>query len=109
MTRLKGAVKGDVGDYRIVQLSGVADLDTVTALQAHVWRHDDDAAKTTLTATVENSALRTIRVQLGGIGGWLATAEPYPWLIEYELTFGSTVITWPGEQPDELPVRAPGD
>lgn len=107
MTALKAAVVGDVGDYRIITLSGVEDLDAVTALESHVWVFGGDAA-VTLTTTVEDSAARQIRVELGGADGWLSTAAPGRHLIEYQLTFGSTVLTWPNGSPDQIQVRAQG-
>ena len=107
MTKLKTAVSGDVGDYRLVTLNGIDDLDAITALEAHVW--NTDVAPVTLTATVDDSTARRIRVELGGSSGWLATAARGRYHIEYELTFGSTVLTWPGGDPDQIDVRAEGD
>lgn len=107
MTTLKTAVTGDVGDYRLVTLAGVDNLDAVTAIEAHVWK--SDTAPTTLAASVDDSAERRIRVELGSAGGWLATATPGSWKIEYQLTFGSTVLTWPADGPDRILVRAEGD
>lgn len=105
--KLAPAVSGDVGDTRTVTLAGIADLDSVTAIEAHVWRNS--VTPVTLSATVTDATERTITVQLGGVGGWLSTAERGNWLIEYELTFGSTVLTWPAGEPDVLQVRDEGD
>lgn len=105
--KLAPAVSGDVGDTRTISLAGIDDLSSVTSLKAHVWRWD--AAVVELTATVADAGAGTITVNLGGVGGWLSTAAAGSWFIEYELTFGTTVLTWPSERPDVLPVRAEGE
>lgn len=98
-------VQGDVNDSIIVVLDGVADLASATSVEAHVWR--DDTAPTTLAASVVDPAARTVKIQLGGVSGWLATAEPEIWFIEEQVTFSDgTVLTWPAGQPDVLVVRA---
>lgn len=105
---LAPAVSGDVGDTRTVALNGVEDLDDATSVEAHVWRYGVTEV-TTLAASVTDATARTITVQLGGAEGWLATAAPGRWFVEYEVTFGATVITWPSQRPDVLQVRAEGD
>ena len=108
MTTLKTAVVGDIDDYRIVTLDGVTNLDSVTAVEAHVWSTSVDSV--TLSASVVDATARTIRVELGDAAGWLATvATSGSWFIEYQVTFGTTVLTWPGGAPDRLPVQSEGD
>ncbi len=100
-------VQGDVNDTLTATLSGVENLTTVTAVEAHVWR---GATIVTLTATVADATLRTILVQLGGAAGWLATAAPGKWSIEFECTFASgAIFTWPANSADFVMVRTQGD
>lgn len=106
MTTLPHAVAGDVNDFRTVILNGVEDLDTVTAIETHIWR--PDTAAVVLTTAVTDSDARIIRFELGGALGWLATvATPNAWFVEYQLTFADgTILTWPQKTPDVLLVRA---
>jgi hypothetical protein len=100
-------VQGDVDDIITVTLGGIVDLNDVASLEAHVWRRQSSA--TTLPATVADATARTIVVNLGSADGWLATATPHDWMIEYELTFADgSVLTWPDEKPDTIKVRAQG-
>lgn len=113
MTALQPAVIGDIGDTRIIQLDGVDTLDDVTAIEAHVWiEHRKSSTAVTLAAEVLDAGDRTIVVDLGTDPetGWLpAVARRNEWLIEYQLTFGSTVLTWPNGDPDTINVREQGD
>jgi hypothetical protein len=100
-------VQGDVDDTITVTLGGIADLDDVTAVEAHVWTTSE---RETLSAAVADSAARTILVQLGDANGWLASATAATWLAEWQLTFADgSVKTWPAGKPDEIKVRADGD
>lgn len=104
MTQIQSAVQGDVGDLRSIQLDGITDLTAVTSIEAHVWKGDDAA---TLTTTVTDAANRIVSVNLGGIGGWLATADVGSWFFEIQATLGTTVLTWPNRaNPDVIEVRA---
>ena len=106
--KLAPAVTGDIGDVRTITLAGVANLADASAVEAHVWRNG--VAAVTLTAAVADAGARTITVNLGAADGWLATvATAGQWFIEYEVTFGATVLTWPAGAPDVLPVRTEGD
>jgi hypothetical protein len=100
------AVAGDVGDVRILQLDGVVDLTGATAVEAHVWLPNDDTAAATLTGAVTDSANRLVSINLGGAGGWLPTARPTTYLLEVQVTFGSTIKTWPQARPDTIEVRS---
>ena len=98
---------GDLKDTVSVTLSGVEDLTTVTAVEAHVWANG--VAPVTLTAAVASASLRTVTVQLGGVGGWLPTAVARSYLFETQVTFADgSVITWPSKGADQLTVRAQG-
>ena len=113
MSHLQPCVRGDIGDTRTVQLAGVSDLSGVTAIEAHVWIAANRAATAaTLTATVTDPVLRTITVQLGvdPATGWLpAVATAGEWSVEYDLTFGTTRLTFPNGPPDTITVRDSGD
>jgi hypothetical protein len=113
VTALQPAVLGDVGDTRIVRLDGIEDLSGVTALEAHVWVGTRRVAtQETLTATVLDPTERTITVNLGTdlVTGWLPNvATRGEWNVEYQATFGSTVLTWPNGKPDTIDVREQGD
>lgn len=101
---IKPAVRGDVGDYRIVKLGGIADLSAATAVAAHVRYRD---VRATLDASVEDAEACTVRVELGDADGWLATtASAGAWMFEVKVTFadGST-RRWPAGKPDSMPVR----
>ena len=97
-------VQGDVNDTVTVTLDGVATLNAVTAVAAHVWR--PSVPPVTLTAAVTNAATRLVTVQLGT---WLATAVPDNWYLEVQATFADgSVLTWPAGTPDKILVRAQG-
>lgn len=98
-------VAGDVGDTITVTLGGIANLDTVSAVEAHVWKQGSTPA--TLTATVLDATACTIEVALGDDEGWLAETTSGRWNIEYELTFGDgSKLTWPQLSPDLVVVRS---
>ena len=97
-------VAGDVGDTLTVALGGVDNLDDASSVEAHVW---SGSTATTLTAAVDDSAARTITVQLSP---WLESATPARWSIEFEVAFsGGAVLTWPADRPDIIIVRQQGD
>lgn len=103
MTAIR-AVQGDVNDIRILTLSGVEDLTTVDTVVAKVWKRGVDAEE--LDATVLDATDRTISITLGGVSGWLATADPGVYQLEQEVTFDDgTVLTWPDGLPDTVTVR----
>lgn len=99
-------VQGDVNDTLTAKLDGVANLSGVTAIQAHVWR--TGVSPVTLTASVLNATDRTVTINLGASGGWLATATPAVWYLELQVTSGTTVQTWPADNPAILRIRAQG-
>jgi hypothetical protein len=100
-------VQGDIGDTVVVTLGGVADLTAVDTIVAHIKRGDTIEE---LDATVTSAVNRTVTVELGAADGWLATAAPGRWRIEYQATFlDGSVLTWPDDQPDTIIVRADQD
>lgn len=79
-------VTGDVGEYIDGTLGGVTDLTSVASLRAHVWVANNPVA-VTLTATVLDAVARTVRIDLGASGGWLAsTAVAGRYYVEIETT-----------------------
>ena len=106
MTELKPAVTGDIGDTRVLTLNGIDSLSSATAVKAHVWNLT--AATTELDAAVTDATTNQVTVQLGGTGGWLPTATPDTYLFEVQVTFGTTVLTWPQSTPATLVVREQG-
>jgi hypothetical protein len=99
------AVAGDVGDLRQLRLDGIGDLTAATAVEAHVWRTNDETSFATLTATVTDAPNRIVTVNLGGAGGWLPLARVGTYLFEVQVSFGSTVKTWPQGRADTIEVR----
>lgn len=98
-------VQGDVNDTITVVLSGVENLLTATAVEAHVWRRD--VAPETLAAAITDAVTRTVVVQLGGASGWLSDAAEHVWYIDVQVTFtGGTILTWPSGVPDTIAVRS---
>lgn len=86
-------VQGDVGDTIVMRLDGVATLDGVSSVVAHVKRTGSPSA--TLSAAVTDAAERLVIVQLGGVGGWLADADVGTWQLETEVTYlNGAVLTW---------------
>lgn len=97
-------VQGDVKDTIIPVLSGIEDLGTVDTVESYAWRLG--TARSTLETTVLDADARTLLVQLGGVSGWLSTAEDGIWNVEYQLTFiDGTILTWPSATPDQIIVR----
>ena len=108
MISLKPAVTGDVNDARTVRLDGVANLSAVSTITSHVWRVG--VAHAVLATTVVDADARTVRISLGGAGGWLASAVPDTYSVEVEATFADgSVLTWPDARPMTLTVREQGD
>lgn len=108
---LDTAVQGDVNDMRIIRLSGVQDLSAVTVVTANVFtkRQGSVTEIATLTGSLVDPVARTISINLGGVGGWLPTANPGRYRIEYPVTFADgTTLTWPNEEADWITVRAQG-
>ncbi len=104
MTCLQPAKAGDSGDTRIVRLDGIADLSTVSSIAVYVKQK---RAKATLTATVLDSAARTITVNLGvAPTDWLPAGPARGgWSIEYEVTMtNGNIITWPNSGYDSIQV-----
>lgn len=98
-------VQGDVNDTITVVLSGVEDLTTANAIEAHVWRRSVDSV--TLTAAITDTVTRTAVVQLGGATGWLSDALIAAWSVDFQVTFvDGTILTWPSGVPDVIAVRA---
>lgn len=103
-TGLPPAVAGNTGDYRIIRLSGVDSLSAATAFSADVWL--EGQPETQLNVVLVSALKRTVRVEFGGVGGWLATAAPGDYFLEIDVEFGPTVtLTWPARAPMILGVR----
>jgi hypothetical protein len=97
-------VQGDVDDYVDLEIDGVTDLTTVTAVEGYVWRRRTIVE---LTAAVQDAANRIVRVQLGGAAGWLADARPGDWHVDVKLAFDNAQdLSWPSGVPDWIRVRA---
>lgn len=106
MTCLQPAKAGDSGDTRIVRLDGITNLSTVSSIAVFVKQK---RVKATLTATVLDSAARTITVNLGvAPTGWLAAGPTTgDWEIEYQVTMANgNIITWPNQGHDSIHVYA---
>lgn len=107
MTTIFRRVQGDIGDTINPILDGIQDLTTVTNVEAHVWR--TGIAAETLEAEVLDPVARILLVHLGDATGWLVTAAPNVWRVEYALTFADgTELTWPASGNDWIMVRAQG-
>lgn len=101
-------VAGDIGDTITVTLGGIASLDAVVSVEAHIWK--PGTPPEVLAAAVTDNDTCTIQVQLGDATGWLVDAAQGRWNIEYELTFGDgSELTWPQMRPDEIVVRSQYD
>lgn len=101
-------VAGDIGDYITVTLGGIANLDAVSTVKAHVWTRPADA--TELDGAVLDSAGCTIRIELGDDEGWLAEASAGRYNVEHVLTFlDGSELTWPQMDRDLIVVRSDGD
>lgn len=112
MGYLKPAVQGDVGDFRTITLAGVDNLNSVSSVVAHIYTGSKTSTThvADLDASVADATECTIIVELGDANGWLATATPGTYRIEYQVTFANgDVLTWPAEAGDKLKVRAQGD
>jgi hypothetical protein len=77
---------------------------------ARVWNDTTPAA--VLVASVLDPVRKTIRVNLGGPGGWLPTLSidvETEFSLEYEVTFvDGREWTWPTDEPDRIVVRPQG-
>lgn len=100
---IQTAVTGDVGDTRLLRLDGVTDLVSATAIEAHVWNDATDSV--TLATAITDATERTVTVALGAAGGWLPTAPVGIYNLEVQVTFGTTVLTWPAREPATIQVR----
>lgn len=109
--RLADAVQGDVNDVRHIVLDGgdLDDTDLVGATVEGLVKRASDPSPTTLSGSVVDAARHIIEINLGGPGGWLATAPlDDDWLMRYRVTFGDgRVWTWPSGPADRLRVNAP--
>jgi hypothetical protein len=103
------AVPGDVNDLRVFRLDGVENLDAVQTVTGRVIAHpvEEGEVVAVLTATVVDPEARTVEVNLGGVGGWLPTAEEGEYALQFRLVFndGTTTLTWPATAPFRLTVR----
>lgn len=107
MTIIAPAVAGDIGVRRQVRLNGVDDINGNTGVVTHIWLFGEPAA--TLTSTVIDAAGRIIEFQLGeDSGGWLASATPGMYLLEYVVSFVGREMTWPEGDPDTIFIRSQG-
>jgi hypothetical protein len=104
-------VQGDINDTAVTYLYGVATFSGTA--EAHVWQPNVTAI--TLAAVVVNGvdpygvACGVCTVSLGSSSGWLKTATPGNWHLEYQVTFAdSSVLTWPADAPDQISVRPQG-
>lgn len=96
-------VAGDVDDTIDAVLNGVTDLTAATAVEGHVWHGRETPV--TLTGSVVSASERRVRINLGS---WLALASARSYSFEIQVSFGTTVITWPEDKPDEIRVRSQG-
>lgn len=98
-------VQGDVNDTITIVLSGVENLNTASAVEAHVWHGTVDPE--TLPAAITNPTTRTVVVQLGGASGWLSDAAEHVWYLDLQVTFADgSILTWPSGIPDTISVRS---
>jgi hypothetical protein len=96
---------GDVKDTIVVTLDGVATLTGVSTVVPKVTRNG--ALIATLSAAVTDVDDRTVTIQLGDTGGWLPTATPNVYELEYEVTYvNGAVLTWPSGRKDRIVVWA---
>ena len=95
MTTLKPCHAGDVGDTRVLTLSGVADLNSVASIESHVTNGVDTTA--TLTTTVTDGDANEVTVALGESGGWLPLGPTLgQWRGQVEVVFNDGAeLTWP--------------
>lgn len=103
-------VQGDVNDVAVAYLYGVANFTGATVV-GKVWTATTAAVPLTASVTIgvdeSGNACGICTVDLGGVAGWLKTATPGYWFLEYEATFADgTVLTWPEHSPDTVVVRA---
>lgn len=99
--------QGDVKDTLVATIEGVNSLANLTAIEAHVWLFGQPNA--TLTVSVIDPVARTVRVDLGDVGGWLPTAAEGKWRLEYFMSFADgSKLTWPAPRPDIIYVRRQG-
>lgn len=113
-TRLKPCTQGDIGDERILQLTGVASLTGVSTVTAKVWL--EGGTPVDLAATVLDETERTVTLKLGTTGGWLPS-EPIigMWHGQLHLTWDNgDSLSWPAANRNrphyfELPVQERDD
>jgi len=104
LNRMNTGVLGDSGDTRVVELTGIANLDSITTVEVDIWAPGVD--KTATACTVAVSADRTINAPVGTfLAG--AKAKEGTWSLEIVLDRGlATELTFPAERPAAFPVRS---
>jgi hypothetical protein len=105
---LKPAVAGDVNDIRTLRLDNVVG-GVVESVAVVIWNVE---GSTRLTANVveQGADYIDVSVNLGGPGGWLATATATKFNVEAEVHWADgTELTWPDAPPASLTVRSDGD
>jgi hypothetical protein len=110
-TTLPPAVVRDVNDIRRLQLNGVDDLTSVSAIRGWAWLPWKRAQTVTqLVVTVEDPVERIVAVNLGDGTGWLSEATPHDgWLLEVEADFADgSQLTWPAREALSIAVRQDG-
>lgn len=87
--------QGDVGRTLVASVAGIDGLAAISSVEGHVWRPGDDEPATVLAAAVLDAEDCTVTVQLGGVSGWLATAEVGVWCFRLEFVAPNIVWQWP--------------
>ena len=104
---LEPVVAGDVGESKLLQLTGVNTLADADVVKAYVWEPLATSAVELSGVVVDPDAL-TIEVDFGDDSGWLATvATPgtdYNFQVKLWFGIGAGPISWPNDGPATLPV-----
>jgi hypothetical protein len=91
-TTILSAHQGDIGDTRLLHVTGIINLDAVSDVVGHVYRKRTVAV---LAASVTDVEACTVTLHLGDEDGWLATADLGDWFVELQLTFlDGSELTW---------------
>jgi hypothetical protein len=95
---------GDSGPSIVVELNGVDDLSTVTAVEGRVTLNGGDAE--ILSGIVTSSPNRTVTLDLSG---WLPDADAGVWYLKTVATVTGEAdpVSWPEKGHDQVVVRAP--
>ena len=96
--QLRPAVVGDTTDTRIIELTGIENIEDVSVFAGWVWR--PGVARAAITVALDDAASHTVTADLGP---WLSSAAtPGQWWFEIE----ADGATWPrAARPARLTVR----